>query len=858
MATKQLSRVIQDLRSGTLSQDGVELSDGQLLEKYVRSREEAAFSALLHRHGPMVWGVCRRALQNHQDAEDAFQATFLVLVRKASSIVPRDMIANWLYGVAHQTALKARATAAKRYGREKRVPAMPEAADRNVCPTDQVANDLRSLLDQELGRLPDKYRAVLVFCDLEGKTRKQAAQHLHVPEGTVATRLATARTMLAKRLTRSGVTVSQGALAAGLAHQVASAEVPASVASNTIKAASLFAAGQAAAVSAGAVALAEGVLKSMFLTKLKFITAVFLTVAVFCTSAAAFAHRMLVAQPEIVGQVANLPPLLAQKQAAEPLAQKKELPAAPPGGQKKEPEPIPNAVSGVVKAVDAESRTLAVTHQDGETTFSVAKDAEINIDDKRGKLAALPAGANVNLRRFTDARTTRSVQAVGRWFWGVVKAVDIDNSTITYGDKAQEGAAGRTFRVPKDLAVSIDGKAGKLTGIPIGSSANLQLLADQTTVRGLSVEGSPVNGIAKAVDAANRTITVNDKTYPVAPDAHISIDHKPGKLDDLPAGANLGLNLKVDQKTVLRIFATGSSDFGQVKAIDAANRTITVTGGPPNDRVYNVPKDAPITIDGQPGKLAEIPISSGLHALNLRVDQKTVSSINAVGPSYHRVEVKAVDAEKQTVTFDDKAPATIAGKTLAVAAKAGIEIDGKPGKLGGVPAGAFAYVRLSVDAQSVLHLHAEGPTLGGCGGSEVSAVDAANHTVTFSDKGPAGVAGKTFSVAKNVWLQIDGGPGKLVDVPPGSYLNITLTVDQQTVRGIWAVGPPVPGVGVVRAVDVENRTITVDDRTYPVAKNANVIVSGGGGLAAVPTSASVSLRLCVDQKTVGTIAVQGK
>src|SRR6059058_5092738 len=121
MATNQLRQVIQTLRSATLDPEGVGLSDGQLLESYVRSREEAAFAALVQRHGPMVWGVCRRVLQSHQDAEDAFQATFLVLVRKAASVVPRDMVANWLYGVAHQTALKARAMKVKRRTREVQV-----------------------------------------------------------------------------------------------------------------------------------------------------------------------------------------------------------------------------------------------------------------------------------------------------------------------------------------------------------------------------------------------------------------------------------------------------------------------------------------------------------------------------------------------------------------------------------------------------------------------------------------------------------------------------------------------------------------------------------------------------------------
>src|SRR5437660_5606485 len=114
MPASQLKQVIQTLRGATAPDNEANRSDGQLLESYVRSREEAAFAALVHRHGPMVWGVCRRVLQRPADAEDAFQATFLVLVRKAASVSPRDRVANWLYGVAYQTALKARATISKR------------------------------------------------------------------------------------------------------------------------------------------------------------------------------------------------------------------------------------------------------------------------------------------------------------------------------------------------------------------------------------------------------------------------------------------------------------------------------------------------------------------------------------------------------------------------------------------------------------------------------------------------------------------------------------------------------------------------------------------------------------------------
>jgi RNA polymerase sigma factor (sigma-70 family) len=261
--------------------DGVEPTDGQLLEHFVKDRDEAALEALVRRHGSMVWGVCRRVLANHHDAEDAFQVTFLVLVRKASSVKPRDMVGNWLYGVAQQTALKARATSAKRRTREQQVNAMPEPT---AAPADH-ADNLAPLLDQELSRLPDKYRAVLVLCELEGKTIKEAAKQLGVPDGTIASRLARGRTMLAKRLARHNLGIAGAALPALLAQQAA-ATVPPPVLAAAIKVALLVAGGKAGGiVSIAVTSLTEEMVKAMLLTKLRNMSAVVLLVLASCALA---------------------------------------------------------------------------------------------------------------------------------------------------------------------------------------------------------------------------------------------------------------------------------------------------------------------------------------------------------------------------------------------------------------------------------------------------------------------------------------------------------------------------------------------------------------------------------------------
>jgi RNA polymerase sigma factor (sigma-70 family) len=261
MAASQMNRVIQHLRRAALVQDCGGMTDGQLLADFINSRNEGALEALVRRHGPMVWGVCRRVLFNHHDAEDAFQATFLVLLRKAASISRRELLANWLYGVAHQTALKARATTAKNRSRERQVTQMPEPESKQQ----ELWHELEPLLDQELSRLPQKYRSAVVLCDLQGKTRKEAARQLGCPEGTVAGRLARARALLARRLAARGLAVSSGSLAVMLSQNAASAGMPATVITSTIKTACMC----TGAISAQVAALAEGVLKAMFFTKLK-------------------------------------------------------------------------------------------------------------------------------------------------------------------------------------------------------------------------------------------------------------------------------------------------------------------------------------------------------------------------------------------------------------------------------------------------------------------------------------------------------------------------------------------------------------------------------------------------------------
>ncbi len=292
-------------------------SDGELLTRFLKGRDSSALAELVRRHGPMVWGVCRRLLPSPQDAEDAFQATFLVLLRRADSVQPPERVGNWLHGVAQRTALKARALAAKRAQREHPRSDLSEVA---VAP-EVASTELGVVLDQEVSRLPDRYRVVVVLCDLEGKTRKEAAQQLGWPEGTVAGRLARARALLAKRLLRRGVAVSAGAMAL-FSTSTASASIPPAVLGVTLQGIRELATSHRAlpeAFSAHAVALAEGVIHAMVLSKFKSLGAIVVLLGML--AAASHFGAQVVHNPVQAGEPAPVQPALPH--AAQP-------PAPPP------------------------------------------------------------------------------------------------------------------------------------------------------------------------------------------------------------------------------------------------------------------------------------------------------------------------------------------------------------------------------------------------------------------------------------------------------------------------------------------------------------------------------------------------
>jgi RNA polymerase sigma factor (sigma-70 family) len=292
MSARAWQTVLQQCRGLARPPDGG-LTDAQLVTRWLASRDQAAFELLLWRHAATVHGVCRRLLRQPQDVEDAFQATFLIFLRKARTIGKREAVASWLYKVAYRVALQARQRATRLElldGHAAQIPALPAA--------DAVAGrDLGRVVDDEVSRLPRRYRTVFVLRCLQGKSNEEAAQELGVPAGTVQSRLSRARALLRVRLARRGVTGTAGVLAVGGAAE-ALTRLPVSLVSSTLRAALLGSAEQAAAaglVTVGAAALVKGALHAMWVTKVQTVAALVLTTTLLGGSA--LTYRALAVGP---------------------------------------------------------------------------------------------------------------------------------------------------------------------------------------------------------------------------------------------------------------------------------------------------------------------------------------------------------------------------------------------------------------------------------------------------------------------------------------------------------------------------------------------------------------------------------
>jgi RNA polymerase sigma factor (sigma-70 family) len=705
----QMSSVLRHLRSCLLARDAGGLTDGQLLECFLTRREEAAFEALVRRHGPMVLGVCRRVLGNPHDAEDAFQATFLVFVRKAASIAQRELVANWLYGVACRTAREARTAATRRRVKERQagLASRAEGLDKPAW------QDLRPVLDTALSRLPEKYRAPVVLCDLESRSRKDAARQLGCPEGTLSSRLARGRVLLARRLARHGLTLSAGATALTLA-QYASAALPGSLVVTTVQAAMPGMAGKTTAAfepSARVAALTQGVLKAMWMTKFKIATILFLVLGVAGWGVGTLTHSVL----------ADKPRPTQGKEAA--------------NGKKTKKEQGPT-VQGTIKAVDAAGNTLTVSlggkKVKRDQTFRLAKDVKIYLEEgkkgQQGKLADLSEGVGVTLQLAVDGKTVVRISARGPAIYGRVKTLDSGKKTITIAYKGEGGMLEKTFALMKGVKIGLPtgkkGQEGKVNDVAKGMDVTLNLSVDKKTVRGITIHRPTVFGMIHLVDTNKNTITINvkenkglkEKTYDLASNVPIHLpDAKKGdkpKLFDLSRGMAVWLQLSLDQKTVHDITVYRPKLDGMVKSVDKDKKTITVkykAEGGLQEKTLDLASGVTVTLadtdaGSKPGKLADL-TEDTLVGLHLSMDQKKVHGITAHGPSFTGV-LKGVDAGNNTITVEVKEEGGFVEKTLELTKHAQVVgADGKPVKLSDLPEGSVVAVRRTLDKEKAVAVH---------------------------------------------------------------------------------------------------------------------------------------------------------
>lgn len=429
-------------------------SDGQLLDRFILHQDQSAFEEIVRRHGVMVLGVCKRVLDNRHDAEDCFQAVFMVLVRKATSIEPRDMVGNWLYGVAYRTALEARKLAARRRNHEKKKHAMPKP-ESNA----ELWSELRPVLDQELSKLPDRYRFVLVASDLEGKTRAEVADLLGVPEGTVASRLSRARAMLAKRLQKHRLIVSPTLLASLLAKEAAPAVLPESLVASVSRSA------MTSKTPSRAATIADAVMQAMFWSKLKLAGAALCVLALIGLSIASF-----------------------PKAAAEhcfDVAASKELPEKPR-------EYIIRKIDVAKGKIVAES----LAGDDGEKQkieLKLDPDSKLIVNGNKVKIMQVAIGMIVQVHSQRDSEGQlhlRRLEAVAQMqsITGVVREVDADNVTIE--PEVADGVA-EAFTVDTNAAISVDGKSSKLQDVRKGTRVSAEIREGRPQRRVFAINSPP-------------------------------------------------------------------------------------------------------------------------------------------------------------------------------------------------------------------------------------------------------------------------------------------------------------------------------------------------------------------------------
>ena len=582
MANAALGNVLWHLRQSADRSGGATRSDGELLDRFRTDRDEAAFAALVHRHGPMVLGRLppdaaerprrRGRLPGHVPGAGAGGARG-VPGRPGRPLAPRGGVQHGPQGPDREPP-----AAGERRAGEARRPAG----------RDDDRSDLREALDVELSRLPEKFRAAVVTCDLEGEALQEAARRLGCPTGTVASRLARARQMLRRSLARRGL-----GLAALLAPGAATAAVPSRLAMLTTRAAT-----GAVPISQPVLALTQGVIRAMFLTKVKSAVAAFVAAGVLVTGIGNGSTLVRAEQDKPVKPAAD--PAKPVKPGADP-AKPGEKPAKPgaepekpvkPGEKPAKPEGLKSpGHSGTLKAVDTAKGTIVVSTPvkgggTNDETFTTGGDTKVYLDGKEAKLGDLKVGQPVSVKLTQDRSKAIGVSVDGPTLSGEVKEVDAVKHMIVVKvttwpdktDKTKTVTEDKTVKVGEDVRLLVEGnKKSTLADLKTGATVMVQISADgerAVMIKSPAKGGEPgLTGELKAVAADKKSVTVavtvlavkgdkssartEDKTIPLADNVKVAVEgNKQATVADLKVGSRVAVYLSKEGDKVVAISAS--------------------------------------------------------------------------------------------------------------------------------------------------------------------------------------------------------------------------------------------------------------------------------------------------------------
>jgi len=608
MTTTPLEGVLPCLRRMFAAKGNDNVADAELVRRFAQQRDEAAFELLVWRHGRMVLHVCRRILGHEQEAEDAFQATFLALARRAGAIRKQASVPSWLHTVASRIAFAARARGGRRKTREQTLdqPLQGNAPDPATLAAWQ---ELGEILHAEVDRLGERYRLPFILCCLEGKTNAEAARELGCPVGTIESRLVRARERLRARLTRCGITLSAGLLALALDGPARAISVNPALIGRTARAALLFAGGGntgAALISAHVLSMTEGILRTMLLSKVKPLALAALVLVMAGATAGLFGRSAL----------ASGTPQAKPPGATGSAAHAKDAPAQ--AGKQ-------FVQSGTLKKIDLKEGTVLLqvqTQMANATFFTSPYVSDIQtwwIDSVNPNLAPLNSAGKYTL----------VPKQTGAGHWTLAgNALIAANNTVWF--PSVNGTLEIAYRDVRHqlgplVEVIIDAKAGKLTDLPANIWVTLTGDKDGRVTR-IQADGSTMdNCIVDSLDPVKHTLAFGQQEqryqYELAPQVEVKVNGRKSTLADLRPDMPVWLRFSAIKQSIIDIRANGPTVECLLRGLDAERGHLTVSLKKEHLTIPNlmVAADAEIMIDGHGARLVDLKSRLG-KPISIRMD----------------------------------------------------------------------------------------------------------------------------------------------------------------------------------------------------------------------------------------------